>query len=131
MQQRMRLARRHAGLSQTQLAQRVGVQRSAVSHWESPDGNSPKVAHLREVATVAGVHFEWLATGRGAMSISADVSLDSVSAVLGELIDDDAELRLIRSYREVPAHGRMLLVEIAELMRTLRKNTRPSNRHAR
>lgn len=32
-QERIRLARRMAGLSQTQLAKIAGVQRSAVSHW--------------------------------------------------------------------------------------------------
>ena len=35
-QDRIRLARRHAGLSQARLAEAIGVQRSAVSHWESP-----------------------------------------------------------------------------------------------
>ena len=37
-QQRIRLARRHAGLSQAALAHAVGVQRSAVSHWEATPG---------------------------------------------------------------------------------------------
>ena len=66
-QQRIRLARRHAGLSQAQLAEAVGVQRSAVSHWEAPQGKNPSVTHLREVALATGVQFEWLATGRGEM----------------------------------------------------------------
>ncbi|HEX2082446.1 MAG TPA: helix-turn-helix transcriptional regulator [Xanthomonadaceae bacterium] len=47
LQARIRMARRHAGLSQAALAQAVGVQRSAVSHWESPQAKSPRVAHLR------------------------------------------------------------------------------------
>ena len=33
-QQRIRLARRHAGLSQATLGTAVGVQRSAVGHWD-------------------------------------------------------------------------------------------------
>ena len=57
-QQRIRLARRHGGLSQTQLAQRVGVQRSAVSHWASANGKHPTVAHLCEIAQATGVNFE-------------------------------------------------------------------------
>ena len=51
-QERIRLARRHAALSQSQLAQAVGVQRSAVSHWEAPQGKNPSVKHLRDVAVV-------------------------------------------------------------------------------
>ncbi|MFX8735760.1 helix-turn-helix transcriptional regulator, partial [Acinetobacter baumannii] len=64
-QQRIRLARRHAGLSQAALAAAVGVQRSAVSHWETAQGKSPSTEHMRQVALVTGVQFEWLATGRG------------------------------------------------------------------
>jgi transcriptional regulator with XRE-family HTH domain len=119
--ERMRLARRYAGLSQSQLAQRVGVQRSAVSHWESPDGKSPNVAHLREVAMATGVQFEWLVTGRGAMQISPDLSMDSVPAAVGLLIEDDAELRLIRFYRNAALRARVLLIEFAEMMAAQRK----------
>ena len=71
-QQRIRLARRHAGLSQAALGAAVGVQRSAVGHWESARGKHPSMAHLREIALITGVQFEWLATGRGKMDLSLD-----------------------------------------------------------
>ena len=61
LQTRIRMARRQAGLSQATLAQHVGVQRSAVSHWEGPQGKHPRVAHLRDIATITGTQFEWLA----------------------------------------------------------------------
>ena len=73
-QQRIRLARRHAGLSQASLGAAVGVQRSAVGHWEAARGKFPSVAHLREIALVTGVQFEWLATGRGSMGLSPDTA---------------------------------------------------------
>ena len=44
-QERIRLARRAAGMSQNQLAQAVGVQRSAVSHWEAPLGKASSETH--------------------------------------------------------------------------------------
>jgi transcriptional regulator with XRE-family HTH domain len=111
-QQRIRLARRHAGLSQTQLAQAVGVQRSAVSHWEQ--GKNPSVNHMREIAVAAGVQFEWLATGRGEMTPSRDTMLDSVSAVDALLVDDPLEHRLLGAFREAPARARIALVELTE-----------------
>src|SRR5690606_38698249 len=64
---RMRIARRKAGLSQAKLAAALGVQRSAVGHWESVDGKNPTMADLRAVAVATQVQFEWLATGRGEM----------------------------------------------------------------
>lgn len=113
-QQRIRLARRHGGMSQTQLAQRVGVQRSAVSHWESANGKHPTVGHLCEIAQVTGVNFEWLATGRGTMSLPDAVRLDSIPAAEAILADDPLELRLLRAFRDASPQARVSLVEIVE-----------------
>ena len=126
-QQRIRLARRHAAMSQTQLAQAVGVQRSAVSHWEAPQGKNPSVKHLREISMVTGVQFEWLATGRGQMAPSRDSVLDSVAAVDALLVDDTLEQRLLMAFREAPVRARMALVELMEELasqRTGRPRTR-------
>lgn len=124
-QHRIRLARRHAGLSQTQLAAAVGVQRSAVSHWEAPHGKNPSVKHLRDVAVLTNVNFEWLATGRGSMTLSRDVALDSVAAADAVLVEDALELRLVQAFRETPARSRVSLVEVVEqlaLQRTGRRS---------
>lgn len=114
LQARIRMARRHAGLTQTALAQAVGVQRSAVSHWEAPLGKNPRVAHLREIATVAGIQFEWLATGRGPMTLGPEVALYSVAAAAALLVDDPLEMRLLLAFRDAPERGRIALVEVVE-----------------
>lgn len=119
-QQRIRLARRHAGLSQSSLASAVGVQRSAVSHWEAIEGKSPSMSNLRRVATVTGVQFEWLATGRGRMALSPEDALDTVAAADATLVDDAFELRLVAAFRALPARSRAPLVELMEQMAELR-----------
>src|SRR4051812_9527660 len=106
-QERIRLARRHAAMSQTQLAQAVGVQRSAVSHWEAPQGKNPSVKHLRDMAIVTGVQFEWLVTGRGQMAPSRDSVLDSVAAADAMLVDDALEQRLLLAFRDTPVRARL------------------------
>lgn len=111
---RIRLARRHAGMSQLQLAQAVRVQRSAVSHWESSQPKNPSATHLCEVARVTGVQFEWLATGRGGMTLCDDVRLASVPTAEALLVDEPIELRLLRAFRGAPGASRVALVEIAE-----------------
>lgn len=121
--QRIRLARRHAGLSQTQLAQKIGVRRSAVSHWESAEGKNPSMTNLRTVATVTQVQFEWLATGRGAMQVSAEQALDSVAAAEAMVIEDGAEIRLIGAFRALPAKGRVMLLELAGMLAVSRGRT--------
>ena len=119
-QQRIRLARRHAGLSQAALAAAVGVHRSAVSHWEANQGKLPSMHHLQQLALVTGVQFEWLATGRGKMNMSADAEFESVAAADALLVDDPLELRLLRAFREAPLRSRAPLVEIAEHLASLR-----------
>lgn len=119
-QQRIRLARRHAGLSQSALALAVGVQRSAVSHWEAVDGKSPSMTNLRRVATITGVQFEWLATGRGRMALSHEDALDTVAAAEATLVDDASEMRLLAAYRALPARSRAPLLELMEQMAELR-----------
>lgn len=119
-QQRIRLARRHAGLSQAGLAEAVGVQRSAVSHWEAVQGKSPSMSNLRRVATVTGVQFEWIATGRGRMSLSADEALDGVSAVDAAMVDEPLELRMLAAFRSLPPRSQAPLVELMEQMAELR-----------
>ena len=111
---RIRLARRHAGLSQTQLASAVQVQRSAVSHWESAQSKNPSVTHLRAVALVTGVQFEWLATGRGAMVLCDEVRMDSVPTADALLVEEPIELRLVHAFRNAPPQSRVSLVEIVE-----------------
>ena len=110
---RIRIARRSAGLSQAQLAAELGVQRSAVSHWEAQRGK-PSVNHLRQLALLTGVQFEWLATGRGPMTPSAESLLDSVAAVDALLVDDPQERRLLTAFRQAAAQARVPLLELAE-----------------
>lgn len=119
-QQRIRLARRHAGLSQAALGAAVGVQRSAVGHWESARGKFPSVAHLREIAMITGVQFEWLATGRGSMGLSPDTALDSVAAADAMLVEDPLELRLLGAFRQAPTRAKAPLVEVVEQLAELR-----------
>lgn len=119
-QQRIRLARRHAGLSQAALGSAIGVQRSSVSHWEGTQGKHPSVDHLRQLSLVSGVQFEWLATGRGRMTLSEDMALDSVAAAQGQLIDDPLELRLVAAFRQAPTRARAPLVEVVEQLAIVR-----------
>ena len=113
-QSRIRLARRHAGLSQMQLATAVQVQRSAVSHWESSQLKNPSVTHLRAIAMVTGVQFEWLVTGRGAMVLCDEVRMDSVPTADALLVEEPIELRLVHAFRNAPPQSRVSLVEIVE-----------------
>lgn len=115
MHLRFRKARRLAKLSQSELAQLVGVRRSAVSQWEAPGGKRPGMANLCAVAVANNVRLEWLATGRGPMTLTEDERLDAIVAVDGLMLDDPDEVSLIRIFRRLPNKAQILIMELAEL----------------
>jgi transcriptional regulator with XRE-family HTH domain len=62
--QRIVIARLKESLSQSGLAEKLGVSRGAVGQWET-GATEPSDANLRRLALETKVPFEWLATGRG------------------------------------------------------------------
>jgi transcriptional regulator with XRE-family HTH domain len=56
---RLRKARRAAGLSATEMAERLMVNRNSVSNWEN-DHNRPRPRDLLAWADACGVDVEWL-----------------------------------------------------------------------
>lgn len=60
--ERIRLARKGAGLNQAALAERVGVSQPAVANWES-GVHDPRRLMLAKIAEALGAPMEWLAEG--------------------------------------------------------------------
>lgn len=82
---RIAAARKHAGLSQTELGKEFVITRSSVSQWESDD-TEPTPSKLRAIAMRCGVSYEWLATGKGTMTkIEGNPKLDRITQILSEL----------------------------------------------
>ena len=60
---RVRRARKKAGLTQKELGDAVGVKQATISGLEKGDSRSS--AYLVQIARVCGVNADWLATGNG------------------------------------------------------------------
>ncbi len=97
---RIREIRRSLGMTQDELARRVGVSRSAIAQWET-DRTGQVRANLARVAAVLGVSIGYLLTGDN------DAGLVHV-----ETADERALLSL---YRQIREPGR------AELLRNARR----------
>jgi transcriptional regulator with XRE-family HTH domain len=108
---RIRRARVLAKLSQSELAGRVGVNRSAVAQWEREGGTHPSVEHLATVSVATRVPFEWLATGRGD---PAECPPSDVPAVAIEYAVDDTEARLLEAIRRLPVKKRHAVCRLIE-----------------
>jgi transcriptional regulator with XRE-family HTH domain len=95
---RIRAARRDRGLTQDELADQVGVSRSAVAQWET--GRTGQVTgNLSRIAGVLEVNVEYLMNGN-----------DKHAA--GEVQQGD-ELALLRLYRECDPEDRQILLRTA------------------
>ena len=123
MQERIRRARRKAGLSQAGLADVVKVQRSAVSNWESANDVMPSMQNLLAVARACDVSIEWLGTGRGGMSTDPEVMADIPTAD-AELVDAHEERELLAAYRNLPRRSQHLLMELAQALQAGKRRSK-------
>src|SRR6476659_607438 len=95
---RIRNVREEQGWTQDQLAEAVGVSRSAVAQWET--GRAGQVTgNLTRIAAVPGTGVEFLVYGRDSRAGS--------QAFKGD------ELAMLRLYRECVADDRQLLLRMA------------------
>ncbi|WCE06107.1 helix-turn-helix domain-containing protein [Pseudoxanthomonas sp. JBR18] len=119
MADRIRQARRLRSLSQTQLAQTVGVQRSAVAQWERAGGTHPSVEHLAQIAVTTQVLFEWLATGRGQISAEASAPTEH-SELLANMAEnvarDEVESNVLQLMRKLSPRRRSAAYQLLRAM---------------
>ncbi|MBY6067061.1 helix-turn-helix transcriptional regulator [Leisingera aquaemixtae] len=92
---RVAAAREAAGMTQGQLARRIGVKKSTLSAWER-DLSEPRANKLTMLAGLLNVSMSWLLTGEGeGMSEPAPLELEAgdFTSVLNELRSLRSEMR--------------------------------------
>ena len=95
---RIRIVRRERGMTQDELADQVGVSRSAVAQWET--GRTGQVTgNLSRIAGVLNVNVEYLMYGEDKRAV-------------GDVRQGD-ELALLRLYRECEPDDRQMLLRTA------------------
>lgn len=110
---RIRRSRTLVKMSQSGLARRVGVHRSAVTQWERGGGTRPCVEHLAAISIATNVPFEWLATGRGDPAHSPETE---VPAVALDIAFNETEARLLEVVRRLPKGRREAVFALMELI---------------
>lgn len=90
LKDRLKAARKHAKLSQVELAKRAGVDQTTISNLER--GKHRGTSHAISIATILGVSPRWLATGAGEMLDYAGERGDEIVFHDTELVDGDAPL---------------------------------------
>lgn len=106
---RLAAAREAAGLSQKQLAERLGVKAGTYRNWED-DASEPRANRLTMLAGILGVSMRWLMTGSGEgpdLEAEGEVSSD-VRSILAEM-------------RELRVQIQRSSVKLGQLEKKLRK----------
>jgi transcriptional regulator with XRE-family HTH domain len=98
---RLRWAREQAGLSQGQIAQRMGVHRPTISQIEAGERNV-RIDELERFAELYGVSRDWLVDGDKVLPGERDPRIQLAARELAKLkgTDLDAILRLIQVLRD-------------------------------
>lgn len=109
---RIRLARRAAGLSQSKAADLLYVHRGTFGHWERGAGHLPSSANLLQLAHVLGVSNEWLAAGRGSMQASVQEEVTAVR--LDCFARSMEEEQLLLAFRELTTDMQAKVVDFAK-----------------
>lgn len=112
--ERVKRARKHAGLNQRDLAKAIGITQPSLSELER--GESRSSAYLIQIASVCGVDASWLATGKGNMlgkQISPDAELLDTEIIEGDepLRPDEVWLPLLREVEFAAGCGATQVVE--------------------
>ena len=104
-------AREAAGMTQTQLARRLGVKKSTIAAWEN-DLSEPRANRLSMMAGLVNVSIMWLLTGEGE-GMEAPVEEGEANI---ELADAVVELRAIRGEMRASAERAARLEKKLRLM---------------
>lgn len=98
MQERIRLIRKNAGLTQAEFAERIGVKANTVTSYET-GLRVPSDAVIVSISREFGVSETWLRTGEGEMLEHADADTE-LAKILGQIAGSNDELikAIIKSY---------------------------------
>lgn len=137
--ERLKAARRHAGLNQTELAERAGLTQTSISDLER--GKSKATAFAAQIASVCGVSPMWLAEGAGEMlkgvvdaalasRIQPGMSMSSIETWDDEtpLDDDEVYVPFLQEVELAAGSGRFAIEESdSSRLRFFKKDLRQNN----
>ncbi|MGY9047332.1 MAG: helix-turn-helix domain-containing protein, partial [Rhodobacterales bacterium] len=111
---RVAAARETSGMTQEQLAKRLGVKLRSLQQWED-DVAEPRANRLSMMAGMLNVSMVWLLTGEG----------DGVDSPEAEPMSADARQMLV-DIRDIQTHMKQQLDRLGRLEKTLRKTLKDS-----
>lgn len=101
MNERIRMLRKHLGLTLEQFGERIGLKKSVLSRFENGH-STPQEQTLRLICREFSVSYAWLKEGVGDMFIAADED-DAVNRLM--LGQDEFPKQVFRALAAMPPEG--------------------------
>lgn len=109
--ERIKAARKQVGMTQAELAQKLGISYVGVSQWEN-DLRNPKIETLQRIAAALGVDVNWLMNGQ-TLEQRDQAMKDYVARRFSEV---ELDKRLQESYTSLTLEGKSKAVESVEII---------------
>jgi transcriptional regulator with XRE-family HTH domain len=121
---RLKMARVNADMSLKDVAEKLGISKQGVGHWEL-DRSEPTITNLAKVAGIYNVRLEWLVTAEGQMQKEA-----GVQGGAGKLSysSADRQTELLDTMRTMRAAG-LLIARVTIDHDSIMIETRDQSRH--
>jgi len=120
--ERIRIARRRAGLSQAALAQKSHVTASAVAQWEHPSGTRPDLDRLQAIATATDVPLAWLVSGSALVDAPTQVfEMEAPAVAIDVYAETLVEETLLKDFRQMSPLAREHFAALAHEFSANRK----------
>ena len=97
LQQRIVLARKARKLSQANLAERLGVTRTACSHWETGRAK-PSTKHIEKIAEILAVDGHWLISGKKRRGFESPLNRDNHASNSPTTVVLESQVRYQQSF---------------------------------
>ncbi len=128
---RIRRVRRTSGLTQSSLAQALGVAPSAVAQWEKDGGTQPSLQNVVAIAALASVSLDWLVLGR---SDRSGIEQENNAIDPACIASDELEEHVLRGLRACTPSCRAVVSSLIDLLsdpagRGVTDRTGAANRH--
>lgn len=125
MQERIRMVRKNAGLTQAEFGERIGVKANTITSYET-GLRVPSDAVIVSICREFDVSESWLRTGEGEMMEKTDPDVD-LAKMVGKIVssDDDLIKLIIKSYFQLDEKDKAAIRKLVDHLvdETRKKNT--------
>lgn len=129
LHKRIREARKFAGFTQQQLADKIGVKQQSYQKYEvDPEKGGTKMPEkLQEIADECKVNFHWLLTGEGIMAANASPIDKKIAESLPKLSSSQKD-RILSYMMEFISSNKEIVMEVGGVFNPNKQNN--SHAHA-